>query len=339
MERLTVAVLTYQRPEQLRAGLPLILEQVVDVQTVGVEADILVVDNDPTGSAETIVSVLSSDRVRYVVEAKPGISAARNRALAEAAESDLLVFIDDDERPRENWLGELISMWRDTHAAAVTGLVISEFDGELDPWIAAGRFFHRARRPSGTNINVAATNNLLLDMRQVGHHQVEFDNRFGLIGGEDTLFSRSLSSRGARIVWCGESIVTDVVPVSRMTRRWVLARAWSHGNSAALVEVHLSPCRVRRLRTRVTLLAGGLARIAGGGGRFVAGLLLRSPRHQARGLRALCRGAGFVAGGMGIAYLEYGRSAGRLRRLEPRDRSTPPAQKRGVRTFSQHGKK
>jgi hypothetical protein len=153
------------------------------------------------------------------------------RAIDESSGSDILVFIDDDERPREGWLAPLVTTWQRSGASAVMGRVISEFEGELDPWVAAGEVFRRRSMATGTPITVAAAGNLLLDLSQVNRFGARFDARVGLGSGEDSLFSRELVRRGGSMVWCQESVATDVVPRSRMTRAWVLARARSHGNA------------------------------------------------------------------------------------------------------------
>jgi hypothetical protein len=161
---------------------------------------------------------------------------------------------------------------------------------------------------TGTPIEVAAAGNLLLDMRQIRESGVRFNADFGLTGAEDTLFSRQLRRAGCTIVWCDESVTTDYVPGIRTTRRWVLARSWSHGNSLALVDLQMASGFAQALIVRLRFIAQGLLRIAGGGGRYVLGLAARSQRHEARGLRSVLRGAGMLAGALGIAYLEYGRS-------------------------------
>ncbi|WP_349899814.1 glycosyltransferase family 2 protein [Parafrigoribacterium soli] len=312
---LTIAVLSYRRPGTLRAGLPLVIAQ---AERLGAElardvtAEVLVVDNDPAASARLTVDGIRSalDRpelLRYVVEPAPGIAAARNRALDESAASELLVFIDDDELPRGRWLTPLVSTWLDTRATAVMGRVISEFEGELDPWVAAGSFFRRRSMPTGTEITVAAAGNLLLDRQRLGELGVRFEPALGLGSGEDSLFSRQLVKRGGRMVWCEESEATDRVPRERMTRGWVLRRSWSHGNAETIVALHLAERSTGRLFVRIVAVARGLARVLAGGLRFLFGIASRSLRHQARGLRTSYRGAGILAGGLGIAYHEYSR--------------------------------
>jgi hypothetical protein len=111
------------------------------------------------------------------------------------------------------------------------------------------------------------------------------------------------------MVWCDESVVTDMVPRSRMTRRWVLIRAWSHGNTTTVVALRLAHSAWGRLRVRASQTLGGVVRVVAGLGRFAFGLLVRSDRHQARGLRMAFRGAGFISGALGLVYAEYARPA------------------------------
>ena len=92
---------------------------------------------------------------------------------------------------------------------------MSRFAETPDPWIAAGRFFDRRRLPTGTDLEVAATNNLLLDLAVVRRLGLRFDAAFGLSGGSDTLFTRELVASGERMVWCDEAIVYDIVPTDR----------------------------------------------------------------------------------------------------------------------------
>jgi succinoglycan biosynthesis protein ExoM len=192
------------------------------------------------------------------------------------------------------------------------GPVISEYAHTPDPWITAGAFFTRRRMPTGTNVTVAATNNLLLDLRQVRKFGLDFDRRFGLLGGEDTLFTRRLAQQGGTLVWCDEAVVVDRVPAHRLTRSWVLRRAFSSGNSWSRVGLELASVvpgrRVAGYPLRIRLLLAGMVRIAGGCARVVQGVLGRSLAHRVRGLRTVARGAGMVSGAVGYVYTEYRRT-------------------------------
>ena len=306
MTSVVVAVLTYRRPQDLAAVLPLVVQQAGACEP---PARVLVVDNDAEGSAREAVEAWATDRVSYVCEPRPGIAAARNRALAEAAGDDVLVFLDDDERPGPGWLQHLLETRAATGCAGVVGPVVSSFAAPPDPWIAAGRFFDRRRLPTGTVLDVAATNNLLLDLRQVRAAGTAFDERFGLSGGSDTLFTRQLVAAGLRLLWCDEAVVTDVVPPSRATRSWVLRRALRSGNGWVRVALAMTPSAAGRARVRAVLTARGTVRAAGGGGRLLLGALVGRVDLRARGLRTAARGTGMLLGACGWTYVEYRRPA------------------------------
>ena len=312
--RVTVAMLTFHRPADLRAVLPMLVAQAAEVSDEAIEANVLIVDNDTEGSARSIVAAFADPRVTYVIEETPGISAGRNRALEEASDSDVLVFIDDDERPQPGWLRNLLATYRATAAAAVAGAVVPGFSGPVDPWIASGRLFDRRRLVTGTRIHTAATNNLLLDLHAVRSVGLRFDHRFGLSGAEDTMFTRMLCRLGALMVWCDEAVVTDVIPAERMRRSWLLCRAFSSGNSWGIAGLGLADARAERWCAAGFGSLKGAIRVVGGAVRFIVGLLVRSPRHQARGSRTFGRGLGMIVGSMNIAYQEYGRAEGRRRR-------------------------
>ncbi|OUE28428.1 N-acetylglucosaminyl-diphospho-decaprenol L-rhamnosyltransferase [Clavibacter michiganensis] len=315
---LVVAILTYRRPDDIRAVLPLVAAQAADLREAA-EADptlpravrIVVVDNDLAGGAGAAVedaASVSPVPIAYVHEPTPGISAARNRALDAAGDDDLLVFLDDDERPDPGWLAALVCARRATGSAGVAGPVRSEYEVEPDEWVRAGGFFVRRRPATGTRLEVAATNNLLLDLRAVRVAGLRFDVDLGTQGGEDTLFTRQLVAAGGLLTWCAEAGVVDVVPRARTTRRWVVLRAFSSGNSWSLTSVALAPASpVARTRIRAEATARGLVRALGGTGRIAVGAVTGSVAHRAKGTRTLARGAGMVAGAFGWSYQEYAR--------------------------------
>ncbi len=319
--RCTIAVLTYLRPADLAALIPLLLEQ---AERVLPTVTILIVDNDPSGGAYALASSYSSSAVVYLHEPSPGIAAARNSALNAARNADVLVFIDDDERPSDRWLAGLLATYTETRPAAVVGRVVSKLAVDLDPWILAGRFFDRRTLPTGTAVSVAATNNLLLDLAVVQRLDLRFDEAFGMSGGSDTLFTRALSAAGETMLWNDEAVVVDVVPTHRQTRNWVLQRAYRSGNSWSQTAIALDrrlngPVRtargmprprraVRAIALRFALTGRGSVRVLAGAARTAFGWVTRSVSHDARGHRTLARGAGMVTGAWGHQYLEYRRN-------------------------------
>ena len=321
MSRLTIAIPTFRRPDDLKRAIGGVLKQVAEQAarepsggTVS-DAEVLVIDNDAQCSGRKAALAAAADAgvavrasadeltagdvsVRYVVEERPGVAAVRNRALDETTERDLLIFIDDDEEPEPGWLAALVGLWASTGCQAVAGPVIPVYDVEPEAWVRQGEFFVRRTWPTGTVRPVAASNCLLLDLGFVRRAGLRFDEAFGATGGEDTLFTRRLSAAGGVIRWCDEARVRDHVPASRLTRPWILRRQRSHAATSVRVELALAGGGAQpAIRARAA--AGGLARIVVGGLRTAGGTLIGSPRHAAKGARLLARGRGILAASVG----------------------------------------
>jgi hypothetical protein len=305
MRTVLVGVLTYRRPGELAEMLPVVLAQ-VDALPAGVRGEVLVVDNDPAGSARAVATSAGHPALRYVVEPTPGIAAGRNRVLTESAGRDTVVFVDDDEVPGEGWLAHLLDTQQRTGADVVAGTVVSDLGPDPGAWLRAGAFARR-RLPTGTLLDVAATNNLLVQADVLRRTGVRFDPAFGLTGGEDTMFTRQLRAAGARMVWCAEAVVTDRVPPGRRSARWVLQRAYSAGNTVTRVDLALAGSARARRTARVRGTGAGVLRVAGGAVRWLAGLLTRSLDRRVQGARTTARGLGMAAGALGSSYQEYRR--------------------------------
>lgn len=112
----TVAICTRERPADLERTL--LAVSALDPAPL----EVLVVDNAPR-TTDTRDVAESLPGVRYIVEPKPGLNRARNRALREAA-GDVVAFTDDDAAPEPGWLGGLLGNFGDPRVQCVTGLTL-----------------------------------------------------------------------------------------------------------------------------------------------------------------------------------------------------------------------
>ena len=62
--RVIIGVLTFRRPRDLAAVLPMLVRQTTDVRTLGYDVEVLVVDNDADASARDLVRPWESEAVR-----------------------------------------------------------------------------------------------------------------------------------------------------------------------------------------------------------------------------------------------------------------------------------
>ena len=306
-----VGILTFRRPLQLGEMLPLVSEQLSELNRItGRDGVVVVVDNDHDASARPVVLDLASEFpvVRYVHEPTPGIAAARQRCLDEADGMDLLQFIDDDEIPAPRWLHTMVATWAAyDRPAAVAGSVLPRYQSPPPEFVRAGGFFERRQFETGTVLPVAWSGNLLVDLHQLRGFGVGFDTRLGLRGGEDSIFTRQITAAGGRIIFCREAPIFDLVPDDRNNRQWVLQRAWHHGSTISLARLWDLPPGPRRVAEQATLLFGGMARAVVGYAQAAVSRLRGSVEGYAKGLRLARRGLGRAAGAIWSQPPEYDR--------------------------------
>ncbi len=195
---------------------------------------IVIVDNDLDRSGKPIVEELEAINavpVLYCNEPVQNIARARNMAL-DRSEGDFVAFIDDDETPIEQWLWFLYETMCSYKVAGILGPVLPRFETQPPEWIVRGKLYDRRRFRTGTYIENASdtrTGNVLLSKEFLDSHGFRFDTKFGLIGGEDCDLFRRMMEKGAKFVWCDEACVYEVVPSSRLTRKYLLKRALLRG--------------------------------------------------------------------------------------------------------------
>ena len=302
---ISICVATFMRPDGLRE----LLESLVNQRNVEGRFGIVVVDNDPDGTAQPIVAESQTDHyppIIYAVEPSPGIPAVRNRSIALAREAGAatVAFIDDDEFAAPYWLATLQSRLKYTPADAVSGPVEPVLPSDAPIWSKQTRAFHRSTFPDGARLAYASTANAMLRLDALAGSREPFDDAFRFTGGADTLLFRTLHEQGKRIVWEPNALVYERVPTERLSMRWLIARGYRHGVTLARCDrIILQRRRTLRLTWRAFR---GIAQI-GVGTLQVAISLVRTDPHWRNGLIRIARGIGVIAGFLGISYEEYRR--------------------------------
>lgn len=303
MADIIICIATCNRPQGLRRT----LESIAALQTRhGLE--VLVADNDANRrEGMAVVEQLAARGYRWPIEAllvpDRGIPLVRN-ALVRAALArpgvTHVAMLDDDEAASPGWIDALIDTAARWGADIVGGAVLREMDSVLAPWAASHPLLQAKRRSqSGPVALIDSTANVLIAapaLRAMGERP--FDERMALTGGSDKqLFSRMARS-GFRFAWSEEALVTELIPASRVTAKWLLMRGYRLGMTDMMVE------RFHKGRLRTAL--GEAPRIAAG---FLVGTLGAASTLD-RGKRVvrlgkLYRAAGKIAGLAGITYEEY----------------------------------
>lgn len=95
----------------------------LDGQTYGRENfEVIVVDDGSTDDTSEVARKHGARVIRF--EKNKGIPVARNAALS-AANTEIVVFIDDDCVPDARWIGELISVFKDEKIVAAGGKILA----------------------------------------------------------------------------------------------------------------------------------------------------------------------------------------------------------------------
>ena len=300
--RITVCIPTFHRPE----GLKRLLEGINKLTFRGKTPvlTIVVVDNDPAGSARKLCEQMSSTLqwpLDYCVEPRRGIAPARNRALSQAApQAEWLAFVDDDEVPDPQWLDELLLVQRQYDADVVSGPVVARFVEPVPRWIVKGAFFDSPPCQTGRLRGYAYTNNVLFRSEILERLDCPFDERFALTGGEDAHFFRRVSRAGFKIVWAAGAVVREWIPETRARFGWLVRRAFRTGNSMAMIKLDLRP----GWPTRLVQAAKGMVWILLGTLRTLCGVV--AGRHVlVKGVQWLAYGVGLLLGIAGTRYREY----------------------------------
>jgi succinoglycan biosynthesis protein ExoM len=292
-DSVVICIPTFKRPKMLRR----LLHAIAALKTTAA-ISVLVADNDAEGHAgHDLCNALTSYPwpLTAVIAQKRGIAQVRNTLIEQALKTDarFIAMIDDDEWPQADWIDQFLACAHQTQADVLQGSILFGYgeaaDGHGD-----------IRRPTGPIAMLQGAGNLLIRravLEEMG--SAWFDPAFALSGGEDRDFFVRLQRAGKRFAWADEARAHGDVPETRATLSWLLARAYSVGNSDMRVLLKHRPGLLRLavevLKIMASLLLSPLAAV----------ILAASPNRRAIPLQKLFRAAGKLGAMAGSRYNEY----------------------------------
>jgi O-antigen biosynthesis protein len=210
----SIVIATCNRPEALRRCLASLMHQ-----RSNRPVEILVIDNRPNqGNTKQLTTAFPN--VRYIAEARPGGSFARNAGFA-ASRGEIVITLDDDVVVPPNWLENLVAPFARPEIGVVTGnllplaletpsqQIFEIYDGSLGRGFAAfeadyqwfsNRFLAVPTWELGATAIAAFRSNVLADPR-VGWMDERLGPGVPSGAGEDLYFFYRILKAGHRLVY------------------------------------------------------------------------------------------------------------------------------------------
>ena len=227
-----VAICSYNGAESLPG-----LIKALRAQYSPVTAEILVVDNNSTDNTSSVVASCASEDglpLRYVFESSQGITYARNRAIEEARDNELLAFIDADELPEPGWLASAVDALQNEQADCVGGVIKVKYPGDgPPPWLTEelsgflGQLNHGNTALWVKDKTTPVWSGNVAYRTEVFRDGLRFDSRYdrrgkGVGGGSDAIMFRALIDRKCRIRYRPDMIINHLVESEKLRRSYFL---------------------------------------------------------------------------------------------------------------------
>ena len=226
----SVIVPTYKRPNDILRALGSIVYQNTD----GRPYEIIVADNDPEGSAHdavhAIIAANPQVRIVYTHVPTPGVSNARNGALAKA-QGRYIIYLDDDMEAAERWVAELVIAANTHDAPIVFGPVIAQMPDGDDPLYSHMQplFCRTGDFADGLISKTFGTGGCLIDHGRTSLPNPVFDPNLNEVGGEDDALFAHILGHGGTIAWTTKARAIEHIPEHRATPDYVWKRNFAFG--------------------------------------------------------------------------------------------------------------
>ena len=231
---ISVIVCTYNRADWLREA----IESLTKLETEGYTYEVLVVDNASSDNTPEVVKQAADNAacvIRYVREAEPGVSFARNRGLEES-EATWIAFFDDDEIAESDWLLQLMKAAKEQDVKIVGGGVRLKLDEgsdrKLQPWV---RVMLGCTETMGPQMydgkRVPTTGNMLIHteiFEKIGMFRTDL-----VEGGEDTDVYHRARKIGYEAYHAPEALTHHQIPPFRIEPKYLRSTSMRMGSHIA----------------------------------------------------------------------------------------------------------
>lgn len=240
-DRVSVIVPTLRRPNGMKAALESLKAQV----GVYPSLELIVADNDPEGSAKTVVSTYAETAtfpVHYVHAPVPGVANARNAGLTKAT-GRYIAFLDDDQTASPDWLSDMLAVMQAHECCAVFTRIETAFDKQTRFAAFYRKFFARDydALEAGLIDHFYGCGSSLIDRSVIPLPEPAFNAAMNETGGEDDVLFEYLRRQGGRMGWTRKGYAIEHVPAHRLTLSYICRRSFAYGQGPTRKYTDLGP--------------------------------------------------------------------------------------------------
>lgn len=259
---ISIIICTFNRTDLLK----LAMESIAKLSNPDVlKVEVVIVDNSDDNNAKDTVDAVRAAMpypVKMVVAHPANISVARNAGV-NAASSEIVAFMDDDQTLDKGWL---MAVWdglakhpHDVLFGSVTPVAerpdlvdatVEQLFSRQLPFDAGHDLIPMG--PNKTRGVSMATNNSVFRRASTLYEDQPFNSAFGNGGGEDfDLFCR-LQRKGCRFGWLPDAKALEYVPAKRCNPTYLLQRFYAGGQAYAMaVSINNDNPNIERWRQRL----------------------------------------------------------------------------------------
>lgn len=226
IEYIIIACCTNKKPKKLRR----LLKSLTKLNFPNIKTEVMVVDNDPNGSAESVCKKFFDKlNIKYIIEYNQGLNNLRNRALDEAIylNATHIAFIDDDEIADKNWLINLVNFYnKHKNTFICSGSVVKQFDKEYPEYITQSKVFDEK-----ISINFDgkkrffSCSNIFLPLNIIEESNTYFSQN-------NIKFFKRLNRRGYKLSYNPGAVCYRIIDGERANLSWIFSANYNEGYSS-----------------------------------------------------------------------------------------------------------
>lgn len=235
MIKISVIVCTYNRCKMLESALKSLVQQDCGTDLF----EVIVVDNDSIDGTSAIFDKFAIyHNFQYVMEEKTGLSNARNTGY-QKAKGEYVAYMDDDAKADKSWVKNIIAfISRRPEIFAFGGPYRGYSFAKIPEWFKGGYgtwTLGDKERSIEQNEWINGTN--MIFRRSLLEGLGGFNTKIGMSGktisyGEDTNLLLKIKERHHPIYYVPDIIVEHLIPVYKLSLKWMLKANYINGFSA-----------------------------------------------------------------------------------------------------------